>query len=178
MTTKELAERIYKAFIYDMRDADATVESVEEDIKTNPQEVIAFLLDYVEEKESFMKQMEYKKLYSRELLARGNYKDHEYFVISFGSHPCGYVKLNKENIDKAKDAPCHGGVTYAETYLNISEDERLEGSFIGWDYAHFNDYYYCGKDSFGSYKYTTEEIVSECINVIDWLKANERSMTL
>ena len=125
-----------------------------------------------------MKQMEYKKLYSRELLARGNYKDHEYFVISFGSHPCGYVKLNKENIDKAKDAPCHGGVTYAETYLNISEDERLEGSFIGWDYAHFNDYYYCGKDSFGSYKYTTEEVISECRNVIDWLKANERSMTL
>lgn len=48
MKTKELAERIYKAFIYEMRDADATVESVEEDIKTNPQEVISFLLDYVE----------------------------------------------------------------------------------------------------------------------------------
>ena len=119
-----------------------------------------------------MKRMKYKKLRSRELLARGNYKNHEYFVISFGSHPCGYVKLNGENIDKAKNAPCHGGVTYAETYLNISENERLEGSFIGWDYAHFNDYYYCEEYSFGEHKYTTEEIVSECIEVIDWL--NER----
>ncbi len=48
MTTKELAERIYKAFIYDMRDADCTVADIEKNINEDPKGVIEFLLDYIE----------------------------------------------------------------------------------------------------------------------------------
>ena len=48
METLELAERIYKAFIYDMRDADRTVADIEKDINEDPKGVIEFLLDYIE----------------------------------------------------------------------------------------------------------------------------------
>lgn len=48
MDTLELAERIYNAFIYDMRDADRTVADIEKDINEDPKGVIEFLLDYIE----------------------------------------------------------------------------------------------------------------------------------
>jgi hypothetical protein len=49
MTDKaNISERLYKAFIYDMWDADTTPDDVENDIKENPREVIRFLLDYIE----------------------------------------------------------------------------------------------------------------------------------
>jgi len=52
MTDKaNISERLYKAFIYDMWDADATPDDVENDIKENPREVIRFLLDYIEKGE-------------------------------------------------------------------------------------------------------------------------------
>ena len=41
-----IAERIYKAFIYDMRDADIEMEDIAADIINRPKEVIAFLLPY------------------------------------------------------------------------------------------------------------------------------------
>ena len=44
----ELAERIYKAFIYDMRDANRTIADIEQDIYEDPKGVIEFLLDYIE----------------------------------------------------------------------------------------------------------------------------------
>ena len=46
--TRELAERIYNVFIYDMRDADYTVSDIELDISSNPKKVIEFLIDYIE----------------------------------------------------------------------------------------------------------------------------------
>lgn len=48
METLELAERIYNAFIYDMRNADCTVADIEKNINENPKKVIEFLLDYIE----------------------------------------------------------------------------------------------------------------------------------
>lgn len=115
-----------------------------------------------------MKEMEYIRSHKRELLERNTYKDHEYFVISFGTHPCGYVKLNGENLTLAENVCCHGGVTYTEPYLKISENETVFGNFIGWDYAHYGDYIGYDDDYYGE-KYTTEEIVGECLRVIDEL---------
>lgn len=46
--TRELAERIYNAFIYDMRDADRTIADIEKDINEDPKGVIEFLLDCIE----------------------------------------------------------------------------------------------------------------------------------
>lgn len=113
-----------------------------------------------------MKKMIYKPEREEELLDRGTYKDHEYFVISMGTHPCAYVKLNGENPKIAENVPCHGGVTYNRKYLMIPNEGKLDGNFIGWDYAHLNDRW---GDEFGGYEYTTGEMVVECREVIDWL---------
>ena len=116
-----------------------------------------------------MKEMEYKNTVQRELLDRGIYKDHEYFVISFGTHPCADVKLNGEHKNLAEGVRCHGGVTYSENYLKISDTETIEGFIIGWDYAHYGDYVGYGEEWCAGEKYTTEEIVDDCKRVIDEL---------
>lgn len=123
-----------------------------------------------------MKEMIYTDKGKRELLDRGIYKDHEYFVISMGTHPCAYVKLNGENPEMADNAPCHGGITYNEDYLKLPDGE-IKGNFIGWDYAHYGDYmgYYerLHDGSFDGQMYTTSQIVGECKEVIDWLVKGE-----
>jgi hypothetical protein len=113
-----------------------------------------------------MKEMIYKPKREIEVLDRGVYKEHEYFVISLGTHPCAYVKLNGENPQIAENVSCHGGVTYNRDYLMLSNDEKLIGNFIGWDYAHLNDRW---GDTFCGYEYTTGEMVIECREVIDEL---------
>ena len=57
-------------------------------------------------------------------------------------------------------------------YLYIDKNTKLEGWFIGWDYAHCGDY--CGyeetmPESIRTYgkKWTTEEIIKECENAIE-----------
>ena len=87
-----------------------------------------------------MKEMIYKNKGERELLEKGIYKNHEYYVLSLGTHPCGYVKLNGENGCIAEGVCCHGGITYHENYLEISQNETIKGDFIGWDYAHYGDF--------------------------------------
>lgn len=117
-----------------------------------------------------MKVMKYGKSHKRELLERNTYKDHEYFIISFGTHPCGYVKLNGENPTIAENVCCHGGITYKESYLKISNEETILGEFIGWDYAHSGDYLGYDEGWCSGMKYTTEDIVEECKRVIDELE--------
>mgnify|MGYP001032403433 CR=1 FL=1 len=34
----------------------------------------------------------------------------------------------------------HGGLTYSRDFLWISKERKLQGWFIGWDYAHYGDY--------------------------------------
>lgn len=118
-----------------------------------------------------MKKMIYKPNREIELLDRGIYKEHEYFAVSLGTHPCGYIKLRSWELPEiAENVCCHGGITYNRNYLVLPEGE-IGGNFIGWDYAHYMDYagyneelgYTDGK------RYTTEEIVSECFEVIDQL---------
>lgn len=120
-----------------------------------------------------MKEMVYSKEHKRELLDRGIYNNHEYFVISFGTHPCAYIKLNGENRKFADGVICHGGVTYNEPYLKLSEDETLQGDFIGWDYAHCGDFLGFDEEWCGGDKYTTQEIVYDCQRVIDELIGGE-----
>lgn len=49
MNTLELAQRIIDIDFYGARDAEATPESIANDIKTNPEAVISFLLDMIED---------------------------------------------------------------------------------------------------------------------------------
>lgn len=67
------------------------------------------------------------------------------------------------------DISCHGGVTYSEPILKTVDKK---GWFIGWDYAHCGDYINYGDTSLNNLfsddkKWTTEEIVEECKNVIN-----------
>lgn len=82
---------------------------------------------------------------------------------SLGTHPVAYVQIPSKPID-TREISCHGGVTYSEGDLNIDGFE-VKGFWIGWDYAHWGDCFGCLRGK----KWTTEEIVEECKNVIDQL---------
>ena len=46
---KALAERVYNLDIYEMRNNDTTPADIAESIRTNPEETIKYLLDYIDE---------------------------------------------------------------------------------------------------------------------------------
>jgi hypothetical protein len=52
MTAYELAQRIIDVDFYGAMDADATPESIAETINTNPETIIEFLLDMIEDYQS------------------------------------------------------------------------------------------------------------------------------
>ena len=119
--------------------------------------------------------MEYNNDGMSSCLALGIYRGFQYAVYNIrGSHPCGYVNISGHENELIDDPEatydfekfywlvCHGGVTYAEAGLS----SFAEGYWIGWDYAHYNDYVPFAGGVFGKRHYT-DEIVLECKNVID-----------
>ena len=116
-----------------------------------------------------------------EILARDFYKGFEYFVVSLGSHPCAYIALSKGqpfyDIDVYEDVEidCHGGCTYCSWGYRSKTRELVSKKFkvIGWDYAHCGDFK-GGSDrawtrKWNLKKYSTEEMVRDCKNVIEQL---------
>ena len=109
-----------------------------------------------------------------QVLAHDIYHGRNYYVISFGTHPCAYVDVSdllsmtrkeREYIENAID--CHGGITYSDAELVV---ENKTGWYIGWDYAHCTDYFgYMPHESLAK-KWTTPEMVSECKRVIDQIE--------
>ena len=94
-----------------------------------------------------------------------------------GSHPCGYIKLPDEIANKIIennpkyceeaiwiDAGIHGGITFC----GVMDD--YEGFFIGWDYAHCDDYTYSGIHHPDEKKWTTEEILEEAKEILKALR--------
>lgn len=126
-----------------------------------------------------MKEMVYKRTKTVEVLASGIYRDYEYMIVSYGSHPCAYVKLEKNNVyyglsDTDMPYLCHGGVTYSAPTFKLSSD--TENWWIGWDYCHCDDYFEYSSDYYAKFnafydatrkKWTTEEIYKEVTEVID-----------
>lgn len=136
--------------------------------------------------ETFKEMVYQKERCDSLVLADGIYKDHRYIVKSLGTHPTAYVQLNNsdlmyiESIRNAHNDPeelscddflieCHGGLTYYSDLLYVDNRDSLPGHWVGWDYAHCEDY--CGYDYDNPYyhtkKWTTKEMVDECKNVID-----------
>lgn len=134
-----------------------------------------------------IKEMKYKSEFTKaELLAKDVYKDYEYFIVSYGVHPCAYIALREGqpyyNVRDYEDISisCHGGCTFVEKGYssgNIEVEDKYK--VIGWDYGHYNDFS-------GSYlrtgyplsvpkgkKWTTKELIEECKYVIEQLYALE-----
>ena len=125
------------------------------------------------------KVMKYGKERRTELLCKCKYKNYNYYVLNLGTHPTAYIEIPKENKLYRKsydeiykigcDIDVHGGLTYSNNELMGVKSENW---FIGWDYAHYGDYYGYEEtmpESIRTYgkKWTTEEIIEECKNAID-----------
>lgn len=116
-----------------------------------------------------------KRLNSPERIAEGIYKGFHYYVLNLGTHPCAYIDVTDTNLNGIHysniDIECHGGLTYSDD--NLATVNKI-GWFIGWDYAHYYDFagYYLEHNNYifdECKKWTTEEIVHECKEVIDQL---------
>jgi hypothetical protein len=110
------------------------------------------------------------------ILAEGSYKGYEYFVVSYGIHPCAYIALRegqpfyKARLCEDVDVNCHGGCTFVEWGYKHLFNETYK--VIGWDYGHCGDFsgIYLKYNSFrDSKKWTTQEMIEECEHVIDQL---------
>lgn len=131
-----------------------------------------------------MKQMVYTtRTKKAEILATGIYKNFKYYVISYGAYPCAYVDVSNTSLASTDydeiNIDCHGGLTYSEDYLSAADTEKSDGKwYIGWDYAHYGDYTfhpfhpYIGGGEWDK-RWTTEEIVAECKNVINQIVDEE-----
>lgn len=117
------------------------------------------------------KEMKYQFDRKIEVLDTGYCLGLLYYILNLGTHPTAYIKIPKNHKYYKKeydeiDIDVHGGLTYSKEHLWISETERIEGWFIGWDYAHYMDY--AGYEEklptnvrTGGKKWTTEEIFKE-----------------
>ena len=116
------------------------------------------------------------------IVKQGKYKGLNYLIYNYKTHPCCYVEIpeyHKLYVCEDFDDPelelidCHGGITFARF-----EDFGVGRKFyIGWDFAHFNDYL---NDDWlikanipekfipkGRKKWTQKELIQECKNVIE-----------
>lgn len=133
----------------------------------------------------FKEKMRYTSQSIREVIAEGEVNNVEYYILNLGTHPTAYVKIPESNKLYRKDLydtedlikGIHGGITYNEDHLYIGHigsdnpEDRLEGKFIGWDYAHAGDYMaYYDENEYDllartSKKWTTEELIKEAEEV-------------
>lgn len=136
------------------------------------------------------KQMKYQPNRIHEILFEGYFKGYHFLIMNLGTHPTAYIEIPRESKLFGKDydeiwdlteIDVHGGPSYSDSYVMGAKENSW---FIGWDYAHFGDYY--GADSIfegtGLYskddkKWTTAEIMQDVIsgiNSIDkWRQNNE-----
>lgn len=136
-----------------------------------------------------MKEMEYSKKRKIEVLDTGEYIGYTYYIMNLGTHPTAYVKVPNKLVQNFKEyeysfeipIEVHGGITYFENHLRISEESEIKGDFVGWDYAHAGDYagYYVddlfkfGLGDLFDKKWTTQEILEDVKDVCKQLKKME-----
>lgn len=103
---------------------------------------------------------------NQEIKVLNVYRNYTYFITNcFGCWYCAYVILPEDHKYYGMhydDIPIkvHGGLTFANNH------KLVDGKWcIGWDYAHYDDYNYNFFPH--GHKWTIDEIISECKNVID-----------
>lgn len=129
------------------------------------------------------KEMIYQKDGKVELLFKATYKGYNFYILNLGTHPTAYVNIPAGHPYYFKhyddiDIDVHGGLTYSENFLYIDKNTKIEGFFIGWDYAHWGDYFgyfindeILGKGNDKAKKWTTDEIIQECLDAIEQLES-------
>lgn len=134
-----------------------------------------------------MKEMKYQNKSSRELLHTGTYMNYNFFIMSMGAWVTAYVEVPKSSKlygknsseKEVKNIKVHGGITYVGEHLNIGNKILRNSWFIGWDYAHAEDY--IGLDflsNYGGKKWTTKEVLEDVKNVCRQLKKDKNSMAV
>lgn len=115
-----------------------------------------------------MKEMVYEKRKKPEVLYSCEYKGHKFAIISLGSHPTAYIENKMAITDycdcRLDNVKVHGGFTYCDN--GYWDEESKKTSWLGWDYAHWGDYYYTDPFYPGK-QWTTAEIYTEVKSVID-----------
>lgn len=127
-----------------------------------------------------MSEMNYGNRRKIEVLDTGTSLGLFYWILNLGTHPTAYVKIPENHKYWLKDysdidIEVHGGLTYSSDHIWTSDNQRIEGWFIGWDYAHFGDYIGYEEKIPSRYrtdgkKWTTEEIQKEVYDVCYQLK--------
>lgn len=124
-----------------------------------------------------MTEMVYTDNRRRTMLHEGVYSGYKFYILSLGTHPVAYVECKLEKCcsydDERLDDVCvHGGFTYYGEAAWVTDDKK---KYLGWDYAHLNDY--AGYEirlapqyRSGGKKWTTEEIYEEVKFVIEQLE--------
>ena len=125
-----------------------------------------------------MKQMNYTKENTFEILESNEYKGFDFKIVSYGTHPCCYVAIRKDlpiyKLDycneKLENIDCHGGLTFSD-FVDFGDGKQW---YIGWDYNHLGDYsgIYINEILFNHddcKKWTVEEMRLECLFVIEQL---------
>lgn len=134
-----------------------------------------------------IKEMQYQANRKLEVLATGYYFGLLYYILNLGTHPTAYIKIPESSklFKDKKDMheiniDVHGGITYAREYLYISNNQKIDGYFIGWDYAHYGDY--GGYEEMlplefrtGGKKWSTQEILKEVKEACYQIAEAERS---
>lgn len=117
----------------------------------------------------------------RKVLLHKTYKGIPFYILSLGSHPTCYIDLKNTTLDGIdygndilEDIEVHFGFTYSADHLWISNEESIDGWFLGWDYAHCNDFF-LRPDSRNIYgkRYNIVDLFMEVVKVIDQIKRIE-----
>lgn len=118
--------------------------------------------------------MQYGHLDGAVTLDHEIYRDYEYLVVNFGSHPAAYVRIPKGHPYYEKEfwnmkIKPHSDLSFGGTL----EKYHLEGFWIGWEYNLFGDFVAGRTRDFiteGWHKqYVTSEIIEKIHEVIDQL---------
>lgn len=115
-----------------------------------------------------VKEMQYTTDNTPHVLAKGVYRNIEFFVLSMGTHPNVYLNVSKTKFDGMDydniPLSVHGGLTFSGTPTMC-----LYGHWIGWDYAHYGDYSPYSSVMADGKKWTTKELIADAILAIDEL---------
>ena len=127
-------------------------------------------------------EMNYKKERGFEVLEKGISKGYNWFIVSYGTHPCCYIGLPREHkyfgkVYDKMDINCHGGLTFASSDYHYSIIDTPNIWWIGWDYAHWGDYMgykeLLDTDN-NSKKWTRVELKKEVMKVIKQLERGKK----